>query len=141
LGVKFDSCFKFELHPFLSRCDLETAIHAFISSRLDYCNTLYIGLSQTFLHRLQLVQNVAARLLTNTPKHDHITPVLYTLRWLPVKFRIQFKTLLFVFNAVNSLAPPYISETLRLHQSGRALRSAGQHLLEVPRSRCKQWGD
>ena len=69
------------------------------------------------------------------------TPVLYSLHWLPVKFRIQFKTLVFVFNAVNGLAPPYINETLRLHQSSRALRSAGQHLLEVPRSRSKQWGD
>ena len=76
LGVKFDSSLKFDpqlnaavktsffqlrllakVKPFLSRCDLETAIHAFISSRLDYCNTLYIGLSQTSLHRLKLVQN------------------------------------------------------------------------------------
>lgn len=88
LGVKLDSSLKFDeqidsvvrasffqlrllskVKPFLSRADLEKAIHAFISSRIDYCNALYVGVHQTGLHRLQLVQNAAARLLTNGRKH------------------------------------------------------------------------
>ena len=80
LGVTFDSGLKFDkqissvvrtsflqlrllakVKPPLSRQDLEKAIHAFISSRLDYCNALYVGLSQSSISRLQLVQNAAAR--------------------------------------------------------------------------------
>jgi len=130
-----------KVKPFLSRSDLEKTIHAFISSRLDYCNALYIGLNQASLHRLQLVQNAAARFLTNTRKYDHITPVLLSLHWLPVQFRIQFKILLFVFCSIHGLAPAYLCNMLTLYKPSRALRSAEQHLLVVPGSRCKKWVD
>ncbi|CAM4715646.1 unnamed protein product [Leuciscus chuanchicus] len=85
--------------------------------------------------------NAAARLLTNTCKHDHITPVLYSLHWLPVEFRIQFKILLFVFCSIHGLAPLYLCNMLTPYQPSRALRSSKQHLLVVPLSRCKKWGD
>ncbi|KAI2649140.1 hypothetical protein H4Q32_020355 [Labeo rohita] len=60
---------------FLSFKNFEKVIHAFITTRLDYCNSLYVGISQTALSRLQLVQNAAARLLAGVQKQDHITPV------------------------------------------------------------------
>src|SRR4029434_10832193 len=75
----------------ISPKDLEKVIHDFISSRLDYCNSLYTGISHSSLSRLQLVQNAAARLLTGTRKRDHISPILASLHWLPVRFRVDFK--------------------------------------------------
>ena len=126
---------------FLSRHDLEKAIHALISSRLDYCNALYVGVSQSSLSGLQLVQNAAARLLTNTNRREHITPVLNSLHWLPVQYRIDFKLLMFVFKALNGLAPSYLSELLTVREPGGALRSSNQLLLEVPRSKYKHRGD
>ncbi len=60
----------------LSFSDLEKVVHAFTSSHLDYYNALYQGVSQASPSRLQLVQNSAARLLSNTKKRDHIAPVL-----------------------------------------------------------------
>ncbi len=68
-----------KIKSFISFKDLETVIHAFISSRLDYCNSLYLGVAQSCLSRLQLVQNSAARFLTNTRKRENITPVLVGL--------------------------------------------------------------
>ena len=62
--------------------------------------------------RLQLVQNAAARLLTNTNRREHITPVLNSLHWFSVPYRIDFKLLMFVFKALNGLAPLYLSELL-----------------------------
>lgn len=85
------------------------AIAIVIISRLHYCNPLYVGLDQSSLHRLQLVQNSASRLLTGTKKREHITPVLASLHWLPVRFRIDFKILLLVFKILNGMAPPYLS--------------------------------
>ncbi len=73
-----------------SSADLELLIHTFIFSHLDYCNSLYTCLSQAALNRLQLVQNAAARLLTRTSRQSHITPVLASLHWLPVKFTINY---------------------------------------------------
>jgi len=83
--------------PYLSPSDLENGIRAFIFLRLDNCSSLYVGLDQRSLQRLQLMQNAAARLLTGTKKREHITPVLASLHWLPVRFRIDFKILMFVF--------------------------------------------
>ena len=68
-----------KVKPFLSFNDFEKVIHSFISTKLDYCNALYIGVSKASLSRLQLVQNAAARLLTRTGRREHITPVLASL--------------------------------------------------------------
>ncbi len=84
--------------------DTETILHAFISSRLDYCNSLFTCLTQKSIDRLQTVQNSAARLLTRTKKYDHITPILASLHWL-VCFRIDFKILLITFKALHGLSP------------------------------------
>ncbi len=78
-----------KLKSILSFRDLETIIHAFVSSRIDYCNSVYIGITQGQLSRLQLVQNAAARFLTRTKKRERITPVLVSLHWLPVELNLR----------------------------------------------------
>lgn len=60
----------------MSRQDLEKLIHAFIFSRLDYCNGVFTGLPKQAIRQLQLIQNAAARVLTKTKKREHITPCL-----------------------------------------------------------------
>ncbi len=72
---------------------------AFVTTRLDYCNSLYYAVSQSSLFRLQLVQNTAARLLSGTRKYEPMTPVLSPLYLLPIKYRIDFKILLFVYKS------------------------------------------
>ncbi len=103
LGVIIDSSLSFNAHVdnitriaffhlrniskirnILSLHDAEILIHAFVTSRLDYCNAVLSGCSSRNIKKLQLVQNAAARVLTRTKKYDHITPILSTLHWLPV---------------------------------------------------------
>ncbi len=106
-------------------------------SHLNYCNLMYFGISQSYMNRLQTVQNAAARLLTGTRKCKHITPVLLSLHWLPVHFKIEF--LLLVFMVLNGLALSYLSDLLHVHTPARCLRSSNQKLLLVhPRSRLKK---
>ena len=121
--------------------DFEKVIHAFISSWLDYCNGLYVGVGVSQTNRLQLVQKAAARLLTGSRKINPITPILAFLHWLPMHFSIDFKILLFVFKALHGQTPPYLSELLVIYTPPRSLRSADQMLLTVPRSRLKNSGD
>jgi len=66
-------------------------VHAFISCRLDYCNSLLVGAADCVIQKLQGVQNAAARLITGTWKFDHITPILHDLHWLPVHLQIKYK--------------------------------------------------
>ncbi len=68
----------------LSKSNAEMLIHAFMTSRLDYCNALLGGCSARLINKLQMVQNAAARVLTGTRKYEHISPVLSTLHWLPI---------------------------------------------------------
>ena len=75
----------------LSSDVLKTLLHAFISCRLDYCNSLFYGLPKQDLRKLQLAQNAAARLFGGLSRYNHITPVLRQLHWLPIKERIDFK--------------------------------------------------
>ena len=69
----------------------QTLVHAHVMGKLDYCNNLLFGLPDKQIKKLQRVQNAAARLISYTPWFGHITPVLRTLHWLPIRFRIEFK--------------------------------------------------
>ncbi len=119
----------------LSFHDLERLIHAFVFSHLDYCNDLFTCLSQSSVAQLQLVQNAATRILTTSNRKSHITPILASLHWLPVKFRIVFKIPLITFKPQHGLAPTYITELLTPYAPHRDLRSSSLPLLAVPRSR------
>uniref|UniRef100_A0A8C6KM62 Reverse transcriptase domain-containing protein n=2 Tax=Nothobranchius furzeri TaxID=105023 RepID=A0A8C6KM62_NOTFU len=129
------------LRRILKRRHLESVIHAFITSRLDYANALLVGVPDSALNRLQVVQNAAARFLTGTHRRSHITPVLAHLHWLPVIFRVQFKLLTFVFKALSDLAPSYLSALLTPYVPTRSLRSADLLLLHTPRMRLKSRGE
>ncbi len=76
-------------------------IHAFMTSKLDYCNALLGGCSACLINKLQMVQIAAARVLTRIRKNDHISPVMSTLHWLPIKHRKDFKFLLITYKALN----------------------------------------
>ena len=66
--------------------------NALVSSRLDYCNSLFRSLSKFNLCKLQCIQNGAARIVSNTSRFTSITPVLKKLHWLPVEQCMVFKT-------------------------------------------------
>jgi len=88
----------------------KTLVHAFISIRLDNCNSLLYEASDSLLAMLQTVQNAAASVITGTRKFDHITPVLRDLYWLPVRQRISFKLAMMVYKCLYGLAPSYLAD-------------------------------
>lgn len=127
LGVIFDSGLTFHDHiskivslgffhlrsiasikKYVPTNSLAILVHAFISSRIDFCNSILYGLPLYEIQRLQKLHNQAARLLTNTRRGEHITPVLSKLHWLPVQQRVHFKLLTFAHKSVNNTAPEYL---------------------------------
>ncbi len=97
------------IRSFVSSQDLEKLVHAFITSRVDYCSGL---LPKKSVRQLQLIKNTAARILTRTRTSEPLTPVLRSLHWLPVTFRIDFKALLLVYKSLNGLGPKFIADML-----------------------------
>jgi len=89
-------------------------VAAFILSRLDYCNAVLAGLPQTTIRPLQCVQNAAARLITGSQFHDHITPVLKELHWLPVTSRITYKLCLLMHLIHTRQCPDYLMNIVSL---------------------------
>ena len=111
-------------------------VHAFVTTRLDSCNSLLYGLPDKDLAKIQRVQNTAARLVSCLPRSHHITilPVLMQLHWLPVKFRTVYKILLLTFKAQTCQSPAYLSELVHHYSPTRTLRSSQQSLLSATRA-------
>ncbi len=152
LGVVLDSSISFENHishiaktaffhlrniaklrNMLTVSDAERLVNAFMTSRLDYCNALLGGCPASSINKLQIVQHAVARVLTRSRKYNHITPILQSLHWLPIKFRISYKRSLLAYKALNGLAPVYLTNLLSHYNPTRSLRSQNAGLLVVPR--------
>jgi len=86
---------------------------AFVSSRLDYCNSLLCVVSEELMRRLQSVQNTAARLVTGTCRRDHTMPILRHLHWLPMR-QVQYKIAVSVFQCLTGQAPTYLADDCQL---------------------------
>ncbi len=104
------SC-RFALHnirkirPFLTEHAAQLLVQALVISSLDYSNALLAGLPSCTIKPLQMIQNVAARLVFCDPKRAHVTPLFISLHWLPVAARIKFKTLMFAYRTATDSLP------------------------------------
>jgi hypothetical protein len=130
-----------QLRPIVGSLSLDaskTLVQAFVSSRLDYCNSLLHGIADGLMKKVQSIQNAAARLVTGARRRDHITPVLRELHWLPVKQRIKFKVACLVFQSLSNQAPAYLIDDCHLVTGSR--RSADFRTCIVPRTHNK-FGD
>ena len=124
LGVTFDKSLNMETHinsvvshsyklikdvrdvrNLLSKQETEQLVHAIISNRLDYCNSLFFGLNKSVLNKLQKVQNAAARLIVQRKKCESIRNDIINLHWLRINERIVFKILITVFKCLHDMAP------------------------------------
>ena len=106
--------------------------NAFIHSRIDYCNSLFYGLPKYSINRLQKIQNSVARIVTRTSRSSHITPVLKSLHWPPVQYRINFK-LCCITHCALSLGEPHYLNLLLIHRlNSHSLRSSSFNPLTLP---------
>ena len=111
------------IRRYLSNTAVRTLVQSIVIARLDYCNSVCIGLPMNRLQRLQLVQNSAARVISQTKRYTSITPILNELHWLPIKKRCQFKILLLTFKSLNGCSPEYLCDTLNVYMPNIYLRS------------------
>ena len=100
-----------QVQPCLSQADTERVMHLFITSRLDYFNSLLSGLPRKAISQ--------------------------SLHCLPVSFRIYFKIFLLVYKSLHRHAPEYVSDMLSRYTRSRSLRSSATELLTVPKAKTK----
>jgi hypothetical protein len=139
------ACF-YQLHRMykIRKCVTENAakamVHSLVTSRLDYCNSLLYGLPDVLLNKLWCVQKAAARLIKESGKYDHITPIIEELHWLPIWERIEFKILLLTYKALHGVAPGYLSELLTLRPDRGSHRDGSQLLVDPKINRVTYGG-
>jgi hypothetical protein len=88
------------IHRYLDVDSTKKLVHALVVSRLDYNNAL---LPKKTVAPLQRVQNAAARVISRPRKHDHISPVLHSLHWLPIQQRIKYKLLNITYKIIQGI--------------------------------------
>ena len=118
-------------------------IHALVTVRIDYCNSLLYGLPEYSLDRLQKILNTAARILRRVPKFDHISETLMDLHWLPVHQRVTFKILILTYQAYHETAPHYLCDLIVPYANTCNLRSNNMLLIAPchPRAKLKTYGE
>ena len=116
-------------------------IHALVTVRIDYCNSLLYGLPDCSLSRLQRILNTAARILCKIPNFNHITKTLLDLHWLPIQQRILFKILILTYQAYHETAPQYLCDLIMPYFNARNLRSDNMSLIAPchPRAKLKSY--
>jgi len=86
-----------------------TLVHAFVSSRVDYCNAVYAGAPKNITDRLQRVLNAATRVVSDTRKFDDgLSRLMHTeLHWLDVPERVKYKLGVLTYRCQHNQAPLY----------------------------------
>ena len=156
LGITFDSTLDFKHHinslvktcnynirnlyavkRYLNRDALIGLVHSLIISHVDYCNSLFLGLPNYLLKKIQTILNKCARLIFSLPPRTPTTRYLIELHWLPVRARIEFKICLMVYKAIKFKQPKYIVDMIFSPETGTqmSLRSSDDpYRLHEPRA-------
>ena len=105
------------IRTFLTSTATATLVSAFVSSRIDYCNSLLYCFAHDVTSKLQRIQNYAARLILRLPKSSSITTHIKSLHWLIVKVRSTYKIACSCYHCHSSTAPSYVADMLQKNPS------------------------
>ena len=119
----------------LDKKTLLLLINNFVFSKLFYCSSVWGNTSKRNLHKLQLVQNFAARVVLGLRKFDHISQGQRSLRWLDVTEKVLFNDLVLAFKCVNGLAPDYLGKYFVKRSAVHNKNTRGCNNFVVPRCR------
>ncbi len=89
--------------------DIRTmVVQALALSVIYYCLPIYGSTSNTLLHRVQKLQNFAAKIwVGGVRKSAHATPLIEQLQWLKVKDKIILDIAVSVFKITNNMFPEW----------------------------------
>ena len=131
-----------KLRPLIDTASSQRLASAFILSRVDYCNSVLVGIPTSTLAPLQRVLNAAARFLAGATSRTHVSGIMKSLQWLTVAYRIRFKPCVRMHGVHNGTSPYLTNSTTPISSlpGYRQLRSAMTTEYDIPHTRTK-FGD
>ena len=100
------------IRSILSQSQIEVLVHAVISSKIDYCNSIYYGINKDAISALQKIQNAAIRMIFKFKKRYSVSQYFAKLHWLKVEQRVYYKIILLVFKCVYNRAPTQLIDKI-----------------------------
>ena len=120
----------------LDKPTTQTLIQALVLSRLDYCNSLLLGIPKYNIQKIQRIQNMACRLINQLPGHSRVLDYMKNLHWLKIPERIEYKVLTIMYKGIHNSAPQYLQELVMQDRShNRSLRPVTNSKLPTTLSR------
>ena len=107
-------------------------INALVFSRMYSCSCVWTNTSKKNIAKLQNVQKFPSRIVTDTKKYDHITPVLVQLKWLPVCDMLRLRDAVLTFKCIKGLAPPYLCDRFITRMRVHDRNTRNNNELEIP---------
>ena len=98
----------------LIRTACNKLVVALVLFHLDYVNSLLV-----YISKLQVVQNMAAKITLGKKKYDSTSSCLAQLHWLPIKYRIDYKIISIVHKCLHGNVPPYLTRMIKYIKTGR----------------------
>jgi len=112
----------------------KTMSASIVGSRLDYCNALFYGVTQSTMKKLQRVQNNLARVVCDVGwRHAHSADLLRVFHWLPVHKWVMFKAASLCYQSCRFGQPAYLPRASYI--PARHLRSSNSDRLNEPPTR------
>ena len=119
----------------LDKKTLILLMNCFIFSKLLYCSTVWSNTSRSNIKKLQLVQNFAARIVSELRKFDHISQGIRSLNWLPVCDRLYLNDAIMIFKCIHNLVPDYLAEKFAFRSRSNIRNTRQSNHLNILRCR------
>ena len=116
---------------------LELLITALVFSKMLYCSSVWANTSLQNVNKLQSIQNFACKIVTNTRKFDHVTPLLRELNWLPVREQLRYRDIVLAYKCQNGLAPQYLMDKFSKRSCIHNRDTRARDSLQIPLFRTK----
>ena len=112
-------------------------VHAFVTSRVDYCNCLLAGATKASINKLQRRRELYLTLPSSTVGWQTFVPFRRDdLHWLDVPERVTFRLCIMVYKCLHDMAPPYPVWTVPADLQHR--RTPSTALSDSRRPRCSK---
>ena len=111
---------------------LKLLITSLVFSKMLYCSTVWSNTSTQNINKLRSIQNFASKIVTNSRKFDHVTPLHRQLTWLPVKQLLYYRDSVLTYKYLKGLAPKHLVDKFTRSSSIHALHTRKHDLLHIP---------
>jgi len=138
LGIIFDQhlTFKKDIENTVSKCQglvmilrkcvkslpkelLKLLYIGIIRSKLEYANSIKASVSKTHLHKLEVVQKICVRIITNSPRDAHSDPLIVSLGLDALEARRKKHIVKYVKRCLSNKFHPNFHNIFRLNSDGK----------------------